>query len=212
MFTRWNWLLTASSCLGVTGCLTLPGDFAVERASKEFDCPTAKIGVIQRTDISGGVYDLEACGQRVRYSCRWLPDDNLLLTENDPNQCVRERDPPKWDPDPATMASLPRPSTPVQFVRSTVGEARKICGVCGTRAEVDCLANDCIFRQNGSWRRQETNDGVGNGGTGGLDHTAPDARTQSAAPQSRGPAGGDPSGCHGLEMKCTDGLIATRSR
>lgn len=204
-------LVVGCGCLGAAGCQTLPGDFTVERASKEFYRPIEKIGVIERSDISDHVYDLDACGERVRYSCVSLPDDNLLLTENDPNGCVREMDPKKWDLDPATVTSLPRPSSPVQFVRSTAGESRRICWVCNTRTGADCRADDCIYRENGSWRRRETNDGVGNGGAGGLDHTAPDAGTQSAAPQSRGPAGGDASGCHGLEMKCADGPIASRS-
>jgi hypothetical protein len=151
----WPALAAAGICLGVAGCRTLPGDLAVQRASKEFVCPTEKIGVIQRSDISDHVYDLEACGQRVRYSCRSLPDDNLLLTENDPNQCVREKDPPKWDPDPAAIATLPRPSSPVRLVRSSAGEARKICGACDARTGVDCPGNGCIFRDNGSWRGRD---------------------------------------------------------
>lgn len=145
-------VVAAWFCLGAAGCRTLTGDLAVQRASKEYVCPTEKVGVIQRSDISDHVYDLEACGQRVRYSCRSLPDDNLLLTENDPNQCVREKDPPKWDPDPAAIASLPRPSSPDRLVRSTAGEARRICGVCDARTGANCPADGCIFRDNGSWR------------------------------------------------------------
>ena len=153
----WHALAAAGICLSAAGCrTTLPGDFAVERASKEFVCPTGKIGVIERRDIADRVYDLDACGQRVRYSCKSSPDDNLLLTENDPNQCVREKDPPKWDPDPATIASLPTPSRPVRPVRSTAGEARRICGVCDARTGTGCQGDDCIFRQDGSWRRRDT--------------------------------------------------------
>jgi len=154
-------LVATCGCLGAAGCRTLPGDFAVERASKEFECPKEKIGVIERSDISNYLYDLDACGHRVRYSCLSVPDDNLLLTENSPNQCVREMDPKKWDPDPATLASLPRPSSPVQFVRSTAGESRRICGVCNTQTGVDCRADDCIYRENGAWRRLDPPEGVG---------------------------------------------------
>jgi hypothetical protein len=62
-------LVAGCGCLVAAGCQTLPGDFAVERASKEFDCPPQNVRVIQRSDISDHVYDLDACGQRVRYSC-----------------------------------------------------------------------------------------------------------------------------------------------
>lgn len=50
------------------GCATT-GDRAIRRASREFSCPEEEIGLIERTDISDNLYDIEACGHRARYLC-----------------------------------------------------------------------------------------------------------------------------------------------
>ena len=64
----------------------------MQRATRELSCPADKVGVLDRTDISEGLVDVEACGHRARYMCIW---------GHTAWQCVREPDPARWDPDPA---------------------------------------------------------------------------------------------------------------
>lgn len=109
-------------------------DAVVQRASNEFACPREQVEVIERNDIGQGTYDLDACGSRARYTC-FAIDDNV------PNvRCVREPDPPRWDPDPALLASLPRPPG-----MSGHGRVVRIC----YRGE---QADDCLVREGGAWR------------------------------------------------------------
>ena len=63
------------------------------RAAREFGCPRERIGILDRSDVAYGLYDLAACGQRARYMCVGI------------SRCIREPDPPKWDPDPALCFS-----------------------------------------------------------------------------------------------------------
>ena len=85
-------LLLAIVSASVAGCASaIVGDAAVQRATREFACPADKIGVLDRTDISEGLVDVEACGHRARYMCVW---GHIAW------QCVREPDPARWDPDP----------------------------------------------------------------------------------------------------------------
>jgi hypothetical protein len=76
------------AAVGIAGCMPV-GYSAVGRVEREFSCPSYKIGMLKRDDISPGLVDVDACGQRARYMCvrRW--------------ECVREPDPVRWDPDPA---------------------------------------------------------------------------------------------------------------
>ena len=133
----------ASACAGIAGCV-LPGDVAIRRASREYSCPDEKIGVIQRSDISPDVYDLYACGHRARYSCFDADPQEGSCVAEDCVHCVREPDPERWDPDPKEVAKLPAPHDPVevQRLRSTPGEARRVC-----RDQTDFSANrDCVLR------------------------------------------------------------------
>ena len=102
-----------------TTCAT-PGDRAIQRASREFSCPEEKIGLIERDDLSNNLYDIEACGHRARYTC-------VVSTTGVVTACVREPDPPKWDPDPKDVARLPRPHGNYDRLRFSSGEARRIC-------------------------------------------------------------------------------------
>jgi hypothetical protein len=154
-------VVTVGGSLVFAGCFPLPADFAIQRASQEFHCPPEKIGVVQRGDVADYVYDLEACGQRFRYACLSFEDDDLLSLDAAPTECVREPDPPKRDPDPIAVASLPRLPDPIQRLRSTAGEARRIC----RDQASDRYADDCIFREHGSWRAHANEDGAGSGMT-----------------------------------------------
>jgi len=124
----------------VLGCLGLATNGcafqleAVSRASREFSCPVSRIAVVQRADIAADVYDLNACGTRVRYACVW--------GQNVPTQCVREPDPPKWDLDPALVAGLPRPVG----VRPDIGTP----AVCDASALSRC--DDCLQAEAAGWR------------------------------------------------------------
>jgi len=90
-------LLTA----GVAGCIVGP-DALVHRVSNEFQCDPAQVNVLERHDIADTVCDVEACGQRGRYSC-------VGGGKNGVYGCIHEPDPPAWDPDPALAANLPAP-------------------------------------------------------------------------------------------------------
>ena len=141
------WLMVAVISVCAAGCATavlfplgLPaprcearGEHAIQRAPKEFACPPAKIGVIKRTDISEDLYDLDACGQRARYSCP---------TNKDTTQCIREPDPAEWDPDPKMIASLPQPESGTDSGWCPPGNTRRICR---DRADFERSRN-CIIR------------------------------------------------------------------
>ena len=122
-------LVAAWALFSPLGCAAtwLPGDVAIQRAAREFSCPPPKISIVQRSDVADSVFDLAACGQRVRYSC--LLDgayaEGAIYTDS-PYRCIREPDPAKWDPDPTLIASLPQPQVPLSL-RSSPGEARRIC-------------------------------------------------------------------------------------
>lgn len=126
-------VLSAAICLAGTGCVSL-ADVAVNRASREFVCPADRIGILARSDISMNLYDLEACGHRARYSC--------LESENLPATCVREPDPPKWDPDPKAVASMPQPAR-FDFISGVShGKYRRICA---DRADFEG-SGSCLLR------------------------------------------------------------------
>lgn len=105
-------------CLGVAGCWSF-GDMAVHRASNEFSCQPEKVQIIERADISAGLFDVEACGHRARYIC--------FVAEHAHRRCVREPDPPQWAPDPKDTARLPRHPGALEFYQSTPAHARRIC-------------------------------------------------------------------------------------
>ena len=44
-------------------------EMARVRAANELRCPGAQVGVAPRPDISDGTFDVDACGQRARYTC-----------------------------------------------------------------------------------------------------------------------------------------------
>jgi hypothetical protein len=106
------------------GCATA-GDRAIQRASREFSCPEEKIGLIERADISENLYDIEACGQRARFMC--VLSKRVDAPSRSDISCMREPDPPKWDPDPKDVARLPQPHFINERLRSSSGEARRIC-------------------------------------------------------------------------------------
>jgi hypothetical protein len=132
-----------AALLGVGGCLATPESVAVNRASREFACPSEKIAVVQRADISESLYDVAACGQRARYSCIYT-DFVQTATYTSMSQCVREPDPPKWDPDPTMIASLPGPAFATSETRNNL---RRICG--------DYGYGECLYRDHGAWRWRE---------------------------------------------------------
>src|SRR5687768_8645723 len=51
-----------------SSCITLPS-LARRRASNEFRCPQEQVVLRDRSDLSVGTYDVEACGHRARYTC-----------------------------------------------------------------------------------------------------------------------------------------------
>jgi hypothetical protein len=142
-----NLSLMLTMLVGATGCLAnaLPTiwpdchnemDYAIQRASKEFSCPPEKIGVIWRTDLTDNLYDLAVCDQRARYTC---------FSDNRKGRsavyCIREPDPSSWQPDPLTIARLPRPPRAITPARCKPGEERRIC-----RDQQDLDKNhDCIM-------------------------------------------------------------------
>src|SRR5689334_11462524 len=93
----------------------------VRRVSNEFQCEPARVNVIERHDIAYTLYDVEACGQRGRYSCVGGGRYGVY-------GCIHEPDPPKWDPDPALVASLPGPSPSDFTAPPPDGHRRVICG------------------------------------------------------------------------------------
>jgi len=129
---RWIWVVVVAGCLGLSACFWT-ADVVVQRASRELGCPAANVFVIERNDIADQLYDVAACGQRARYTC--------IYGENVPTRCIREPNPPKWDPDPMVIASLPGPSG----AAAAVPEARPICG---EETVAACLYKD----GKGAWR------------------------------------------------------------
>ena len=113
---RVAWWLVLAGVSG--GCVGTLGDLALKRASREFSCPVERIGIIQRADIDGGLFDIEACGQRARYSC--------FSGRHHMNHCTREPDPARWLPDPKEIAAFP-PQHGFAAVRSTPGPALRVC-------------------------------------------------------------------------------------
>ena len=124
-------------CLGVASCALAPEDLAVRRASKELNCPSSEISVVERDDISRSLYDIGACGQRARYDCFYMHRANT--------QCVREPDPPRWDPDPTRIAP---PTTP-SGIGDTVSARDHFLRVCGYDDQ-----DDCLYKDEGTWRRR----------------------------------------------------------
>jgi hypothetical protein len=124
----------------------------VRRASNEFGCSPAQINVIERGDIGYQLYDVDACGTRARYSC-------VSATRYEPGHCIREPDPPRWDPDPALAASLPSwpQSNPPP---SGAGQWRRICS--RPRDEA------CTFKQDGVWQWRPPNAYTCTGGYGSV--------------------------------------------
>jgi len=51
-----------------SSCVTLES-LARTRASHEFKCPEQQVVLNSRPELSDGTYDVEACGQRARYTC-----------------------------------------------------------------------------------------------------------------------------------------------
>lgn len=96
-------LMLVVATASLAACNTT-GGLAVRRASGEFSCPEERINVLDRSDITDGLFDVEACGKRARYAC---------INGQYAHQCVREPDPPRWVPDPAICggqdAAKPKP-------------------------------------------------------------------------------------------------------
>ena len=122
------------SCLGLVSIGCAFQLEAVRRASNEFSCPPERIAAVARTDIAANVYDLNACGTLVRYTC--------VSGENLPEQCVREPAPPKWDLAPALVNSLPKSAG----APANAGVTK----VCGRGELVRC--EDCLERDGAGWR------------------------------------------------------------
>ena len=87
------------------------GDLAVQRATKEFSCPAGKTGILSRSDIYPGLFDVDACGQRARYHCIL----GKLWT------CIREPDPAHWHSEPSLCvrhdATTSKPAACVEPLR-----------------------------------------------------------------------------------------------
>ena len=126
-------LVVLATTLILSSCGAFGLDALLRRASNELACPRERIEVIRRNDLTSATYDVEACGSRARYTCV-SADDNLPDV-----QCVREPDPARWDPDPALLATLPRPP-------GASGDGR-VASICyqGERA-------DCLRREGSRWR------------------------------------------------------------
>ena len=129
----WPTVMVAVLAVGATGCASFP-DPLVRRASIEFECEPTRINVIERSDIGYEVYDVEACGQRVRYSC-------VGGYRYERYHCIHEPDPPRWDPDPALAADIPSSASP-KAPSSRLGQRRRICGP---------QEHECAFKQAGFW-------------------------------------------------------------
>jgi hypothetical protein len=158
--------MLAGLCLSVAGCFATPPEVAVQRAAREFRCPSEDITVVQRADITDAVYDVSVCGQRARYACIYaggyqgspvvvVGTGPVLLAlpagafdGREDAQCIREPDPPQWDPDPVMIASLPGPPGSAANGQPT-GKVRRICG---DSRYGDGGYGDCLYRDNGAWR------------------------------------------------------------
>jgi hypothetical protein len=127
-------LVAGVVCAGSSGCGAFVMDAVLRRASNEFACPSQRIEVIRRTDLTSGTYDLDACGSRARYTCIAQGDDYPPDV-----QCLREPDPSKWDPDPALLGTLP--SAP-----GTSGDGL-VASICYQGEQADCLR-----KEGGVWR------------------------------------------------------------
>jgi hypothetical protein len=52
----------------LSSCVT-PASLARTRASNEFKCPKEQVLLQERPELSDGTFDVQACGQRARYTC-----------------------------------------------------------------------------------------------------------------------------------------------
>jgi hypothetical protein len=130
--------MAVSLALFAAGCATnwTP---AIRRASREFACPEEKIVLIERADLSDDLFDIEACGHRARYMC-------VFAGKYQPNHCIREPDPPRWDPDPKdveTLANRQQPSSAPFHAPSSPSQVRHV-RVCHDRDESESF-HDCIL-------------------------------------------------------------------
>jgi hypothetical protein len=138
-----RYVVLGGLALASFSCVEFPLE-AVNRASREFSCPHARIAAVQRGDIASNVYDLNVCGAMVRYSC--------VSGEDTPVQCTREPPPLKWDLDPARVVStIPRPPD--------VPLGLKAPEVCGSE-ELD-VGGPCLERNGAGWRWRERVSGPG---------------------------------------------------
>jgi hypothetical protein len=133
---RWG----ALGCLGLaaTGCFGAFQLEAVSRASREFSCPAERIAAVERADIANNVYDVNACGKLVRYSC--------ISSQHVPAQCTREPDPSKWDLDPALLVNVPKPlgmRSDVHVTEVCSHDAHDRCDPCLERAGTDWRWHQC---------------------------------------------------------------------
>ena len=118
---------------GAAACVPFP-DALIRRAANELQCDAVRVNVIERGDIDYEVYDVEACGRRARYAC-------VGGNRYEEYHCIREPDPPAWDPDPALAATIPGlPLSGEAALRP--GRRRRICG------PRDC---DCALKREGAW-------------------------------------------------------------
>jgi hypothetical protein len=121
---------------GAALCAGCVPDALVQRASNEFACPQQRIEVIDRRDIAAGLYDVDACGSRARYMCFQTGRGGRTMG----GACVHEPDPPRWDPDPTLVASLPRPPG-----MSGDGRLARIC------PRNESPEDDCLTMEGGAW-------------------------------------------------------------
>lgn len=137
-----RYVVLGSLGLASIACVSVSTE-AVTRASREYSCPRERIAVVQRGDIASNVYDLNVCGAMVRYSCIW--------GEDTPVQCTREPPPPKWDIDPALVATIPRPrGVPADL------DAPAVCGSYALG-----MGSPCLERSGSTWRWHHPVDGPG---------------------------------------------------
>jgi len=145
-----RYVIMVSLGLASIGCASVPIE-AVNRASREFSCPSERIAAVQRADIASNVYYLNVCGAMVRYSCidvcGAMAGTSCVSVENTPVQCTREPPPPRWDLDPAQVVTLPRPAgvpTDLQTPATCDSYALRACLPCLERSDAGWRWHQCV--------------------------------------------------------------------
>lgn len=126
--------MVVALAVGGAGCQFLQHPL-IQRASNEYDCPPTNISVIARDDIQYDTFDVDVCGQRARYTC--------VGGGHAPYRCVHEPDPPQWEPDPVTVATLNLPPGAFDVLPFSNVRVLRICAA---------KESGCIFYWGGAWQ------------------------------------------------------------